>query len=283
MGLLAEPPGQHLFFEVAVVGPHQPTTAVPQTEIGRRWLECGVAIAEHLRLNELRRGHGEFDAETSELVGAELHVDLLPDGKHIVDIDHSLEAAAPTDTSDGYAQVMDAISGGAHFQRPSPGPVGGERGEGPLLGTVGGPLPWAQVRRELAARITQRQRQWTHVAPNAAALRLAATLPAELQSPLNMFRASLHPDGLAAITTNFDEWATYLLHQHHRLAMVSADPALLELEREVTAYPHVHELLARIDWTHPAPSPSLLVPCELPGGSCRTVDVHPAHHLWHPS
>ena len=104
---------------------------------------------------------------------------------------------------------------------------------------------------------------WNVVLANTAALRLTATLPPELLRPLNMFRASLHPDRLAAITTNFDEWATYLVNQLHRLAMTAADPALLELEREVTAYPNVHGLLARIDWTDPTPSPSLLVPCEL--------------------
>lgn len=105
--------------------------------------------------------------------------------------------------------------------------------------------------------------QWNVLLANSAAQRLVATLPGELVRPLNMFRANLHPDGFAAITTNFDEWATYLVGQLHRLAMTSADPVLLELEREVTAYPNVHGLLARADWTHPTPTPSLLVPCVL--------------------
>jgi transcriptional regulator with XRE-family HTH domain len=108
---------------------------------------------------------------------------------------------------------------------------------------------------------------WNVLLSNGAALRLTASLPAELLRPLNMFRASLHPEGFAAITVNFDEWAPYLVGQLHRLAITSADPVLLELEREVTEYPNVHALLADIDWTRPTPSPTLLVPCELRVGN----------------
>jgi hypothetical protein len=45
-----------------------------------------------------------------------------------------------------------------------------------------------------------------------AAQALVALLPPALQGPpLNMMRASLHPDGFAAITANFDDWGRYLV------------------------------------------------------------------------
>jgi transcriptional regulator with XRE-family HTH domain len=105
--------------------------------------------------------------------------------------------------------------------------------------------------------------QWNVVLANAPASRLTATLPAELATPMNMFRASLHPDGFAAITANFDEWGAYLLSQLHRLAAISADPALLDLEREVAEYPNVRDLQGRLAWNDPPPVPSLLIPCQL--------------------
>ncbi len=79
-------------------------------------------------------------------------------------------------------------------------------------------------------------RHWNVVLANDATHVLAASLPDHLARPkLNVFRASLHPDGLAAQTLNFDQWATYLLSQLHRLVAVTADPELAEIEREVTA------------------------------------------------
>ena len=55
-------------------------------------------------------------------------------------------------------------------------------------------------------------REWDIVLANDAAMRMVAAVPAELMSPApNVFRFSLHPDGVAAFTLNFDEWATYLL------------------------------------------------------------------------
>jgi transcriptional regulator with XRE-family HTH domain len=108
---------------------------------------------------------------------------------------------------------------------------------------------------------------WNVVLANAAASRLTARLPAALADPLNMFRASLHPDGFAAITVNFDEWGAYLLGQLHRLAITTADPVLLDLEGEVAEYPNVRDLQARLDWAHSPAVPALLVPCELRLGS----------------
>lgn len=49
---------------------------------------------------------------------------------------------------------------------------------------------------------------WNVVLANTAAGGLAAALPPALAGlPLNVFRACLHPDGLARATLNFPEWA----------------------------------------------------------------------------
>lgn len=110
-------------------------------------------------------------------------------------------------------------------------------------------------------------RYWNVVLSNDAAHVLASTLPDHLVRPtLNVFRASLHPDGLAAHTINFDQWATYLLTQLHRLVAVTADPDLAEIERDVASYPNVVELHDRIGWATPSPVPELLVPFQLERG-----------------
>jgi len=110
-------------------------------------------------------------------------------------------------------------------------------------------------------------RHWNVVLANRAAGLMVAALPAELTGPpVNVFRASLHPDGLAAVTSNFDDWATYLLTQLHRLVVVAGDRDLADIEAEVTAYPNVAELRRRRDWTTPTEPPALLIPCQLRTG-----------------
>lgn len=107
-------------------------------------------------------------------------------------------------------------------------------------------------------------RHWNVVLSNTAAHQLAAPLPDHLTRPaLNVFRASLHPEGLASSTRNFDQWAAYMLSQLHRLAAVTADPTLVDLEREVTSYPNVEELRERTGWAMPGPIPELLIPYRL--------------------
>jgi transcriptional regulator with XRE-family HTH domain len=105
---------------------------------------------------------------------------------------------------------------------------------------------------------------WNVVLANPAAGRLAAALPPPLAGPpLNVFRACLHPDGLATATLNFPEWAAYLLAQLNRLRLVTADAEVARLAGEVSRYPN---LAALGDW-HPgrwpddrAAEPALLVP-----------------------
>lgn len=106
-------------------------------------------------------------------------------------------------------------------------------------------------------------RAWNVVLANDAAGALVAALPPHVAGPpLNIFRASLHPEGLAAITVNFEEWARYLLTELRRLVATTGDPALRDLEAEVSAFPNVAPLLARQGWLGWDEDP-LLIPCRL--------------------
>jgi transcriptional regulator with XRE-family HTH domain len=104
---------------------------------------------------------------------------------------------------------------------------------------------------------------WNVVLANQAASRLASALPPQLAGPpMNVFRACLHPAGLARVTLNFAEWAAYLLGHLDRLRAVTADPAVSELATEVRQYPNV---VALGDW-HSAtrwPDGGLMVPWRL--------------------
>jgi len=106
-------------------------------------------------------------------------------------------------------------------------------------------------------------RQWNVVLANASAQALAGLLPADLLQPtFNVFRASLHPRGLAALTENFADWAAHLLHTLRRAVAGSADPALEALLAEVLAYPNVAALAGSMA-AEAASEPPLLVPCVL--------------------
>ncbi|MEO6897728.1 MAG: helix-turn-helix domain-containing protein [Caldimonas sp.] len=112
-------------------------------------------------------------------------------------------------------------------------------------------------------------RHWNVVLANAAAEGLVALVPERLRTPtLNIFRVSLHPDGLAARTVNFAEWGAYLLEKLHRLG--DGDDEMLELEREVHAFPNVRALVEsdRYKREGAVAQPILLMPCviELPAG-----------------
>jgi transcriptional regulator with XRE-family HTH domain len=86
-------------------------------------------------------------------------------------------------------------------------------------------------------------RQWNVVRANAAAGALTAGLPPEvLGPPLNVYRLCLHPDGLAARTRNFREWAGYLLRQLERSLVRTGDADLGAIYDEVRAYPDVAAL-----------------------------------------
>ncbi len=79
-------------------------------------------------------------------------------------------------------------------------------------------------------------RCWDVQLTNRAARGLVEGIPAEVRgTPTNIFRAALHPHGLAPLTSNFDDWSAYLLGQLHYLA--NHDPLAADLAREVEAWP----------------------------------------------
>ncbi len=81
-------------------------------------------------------------------------------------------------------------------------------------------------------------RHWTLVAANAAVTPLlAGTDPRLLQSPVNVLRLSLHPDGVAPRIVNLAEWRAHLLERLRHQVEVTADAALDELLRELRGYP----------------------------------------------
>ena len=83
-------------------------------------------------------------------------------------------------------------------------------------------------------------RQWNVLLSNHAATALTAGLPDHVLAPVpNVFRMCMHPDGLAAATVNFEEWATYLLRQLRRTIVLTGDEGLIALESEVHAFPNV--------------------------------------------
>jgi transcriptional regulator with XRE-family HTH domain len=115
-------------------------------------------------------------------------------------------------------------------------------------------------------------RCWNIVGANAAASALTAGLPEDLVGPpANVYRLSLHPDGLAARTLNFPEWAGYLLHQLRRTIVLTGDPALRALDEEVRGYPGV--ATAAKAWRSPPGNASLLVPFDLDVGGGQRVSM----------
>ncbi|MEY2524351.1 MAG: hypothetical protein QOJ66_2916 [Ilumatobacteraceae bacterium] len=106
-------------------------------------------------------------------------------------------------------------------------------------------------------------RQWNIAMVNRAGLMLAQGIPDHLLGPpMNVYRLCLHPDGLARRTTNFTDWATYLLEQLRRSIVVTGDPTLVALLDEVSNYPNVVQIAPLVD-ANGRDEPPILVPFQL--------------------
>ncbi len=120
-------------------------------------------------------------------------------------------------------------------------------------------------------------RHWNIVHANQAATRMLRLLPPSLATPsVNMLRASLHPEGFAAMTENFDAWGRHLVDAIEGMARTSLDPAVAALRDEVLAYPNVQRLMAQPQPSAAAPSrasaagsDALLLPCVMRLGGQR--------------
>ena len=81
-------------------------------------------------------------------------------------------------------------------------------------------------------------RHWGMVAANrAVALMTAGAAAWLLEPPVNVLRLALHPEGLAPRVVNLAEWRQHLLDRLGRQAIVSGDPALAALHRELAELP----------------------------------------------
>ena len=84
-------------------------------------------------------------------------------------------------------------------------------------------------------------RYWNVVSANRPALGILTdgVAPELLASPVNALRVSLHPGGLAPRIANLAEYSEHVLHRLHRQAIMSGDPELFVLEKELRGYPGV--------------------------------------------
>ena len=82
-------------------------------------------------------------------------------------------------------------------------------------------------------------RCWNVVAANRAAQALLAAhvSPELLAPPINVFRLSLHPDGLASRIANLAQWRHHLFERLRQQIHATGDPALLALQAELLEYP----------------------------------------------
>ena len=82
-------------------------------------------------------------------------------------------------------------------------------------------------------------RCWNVVATNRAAQALlsAHVAPELLAPPVNVFRLSLHPEGLAPRIANLAQWRAHLFERLRQQIQATADPALIALQAELREYP----------------------------------------------
>jgi transcriptional regulator with XRE-family HTH domain len=105
-------------------------------------------------------------------------------------------------------------------------------------------------------------RQWNLVLANDGAMALTAGVAEHLLVPLvNVYRLTLHPEGMAAHIDNLDEWAHHLLSTLHRQAAVTRSAELRALLDEVSAYPNIAGVGG--SWRTRSAVPTVVVPLRL--------------------
>ena len=85
-------------------------------------------------------------------------------------------------------------------------------------------------------------RHWNLVDANASiGLFVELVAPQLLEPPINVLRATLHPDGMAPHIVNFEQWSSHLLTRLAREVALTADEELALLLEELRGYPGVPE------------------------------------------
>ena len=81
-------------------------------------------------------------------------------------------------------------------------------------------------------------RWWNLQAANRSVQLFTQHLPAHLlDPPVNVLRASLHPDGMTSRILNYGEWREHLVDRLRRQVALTGDDALAELLAEINGYP----------------------------------------------
>ena len=81
-------------------------------------------------------------------------------------------------------------------------------------------------------------RRWNLVAANLAVTPFFTGVAPELtQPPINVLRATFHPEGLAPRIVNFTQWREHMLQRVQRQVRRTADARLADLLAELRAYP----------------------------------------------
>ncbi len=105
-------------------------------------------------------------------------------------------------------------------------------------------------------------RVWNLVLANTGAMNLVAGVAEHLLvEPINVYRVTLHPDGMAANIVNLDEWAHHLLSTLHRQVAVTRSEELRALLAEVSTYPNIAPVSG--SWRIRPAVPSVVVPLQL--------------------
>jgi transcriptional regulator with XRE-family HTH domain len=99
-------------------------------------------------------------------------------------------------------------------------------------------------------------RCWTVQLYNQASVRLADGISQDTRGdPTNIFRVSLHPDGFARRTRNFDDWSAYLLRQLDVLVRRTRSPEAIALADEIAGWPDIPPRDTWSRWTPQAIDP----------------------------
>jgi len=105
-------------------------------------------------------------------------------------------------------------------------------------------------------------RGWDVVMANTGAMAFLDGVAAHLtEPPINVYRATLHPEGMARRVENLAEWSHHLLATLDRQVAVTRDARLRALLDEVSEYPNIRQLGAA--WRTRSDVPTILVPLRL--------------------